>query len=109
MVTERQYHKKCIQGVLQLKVHQGSVSIKSTARECHNLSTLGSVTIKSTTRDRHNEKYCQGVQITEVQQESMTTRKCNMQMYFNSLSQLKTLQGSITIEKTDRTMNRAAR
>ena len=39
MVTERQYHKKCIQGVLQLKVHQGSVAIKSTARECHNLST----------------------------------------------------------------------
>ena len=39
MVTERQYHKKCIQGVLQLKLHQWSVTIKSTARECHNLST----------------------------------------------------------------------
>ena len=39
MVTDRQYHKKCIQGVLQLKVHQGRVTIKSTARECHNLST----------------------------------------------------------------------
>ena len=39
MVTERQYHKKCIQGVLQLKVHQGSVTIKSTERKCHNLST----------------------------------------------------------------------
>ena len=39
MVTERQYHEKCIQGVLQIKVHRGSVAIKSTARECHNLST----------------------------------------------------------------------
>ena len=32
-----QHYKKCIQGVLQLKVHQGSVAIKSTTRECHNL------------------------------------------------------------------------
>ena len=39
MVTQRQYHKKCIHGVLQLKVYQGSVAIKSTARECHNLSS----------------------------------------------------------------------
>ena len=39
MGTARQYYKKCIQGVLQSKVHQGSVAIKSTARECHNLST----------------------------------------------------------------------
>ena len=39
MVTERQLHKKCIQGGLQLKVLQGSVAIISTARECHNLST----------------------------------------------------------------------
>ena len=31
--------KKSIQGVLQLKVHKGSVAIKSSARECHNLST----------------------------------------------------------------------
>ena len=37
--TARQYYKKCIQGVLQLKVRQGSVAIKSTARECQNLST----------------------------------------------------------------------
>ena len=113
MVTESQYHKKCIQEMFQLKVYQGSVAIKSTARECHNLSTKGSVTIKSTTRDRHNKKYCQGppqgppqsklmtgsaaikylqgVQLTEVQKESLTTRKCNMQMYFNSVPQLKTL------------------
>ena len=39
MGSVRQYYKKCIQGVLQLKVHQGSVAIKSTAMECHNLST----------------------------------------------------------------------
>ena len=39
MVTERQYHKKCTPRVLQLKVHQGSGAIKSTARECHKLST----------------------------------------------------------------------
>ena len=111
MVTEKQFHKKCIQGVLQLKVHQGSITIKSTARECHNLSSSGSVAIKSTTRDRHNQKYCpgppqsklmtesaaikyiQGIQLTEVQQESMTTRKCNMQMYFNSVPQLKHCKG----------------
>ena len=55
-------YKKSIQGVLHLKVHKGSVAIKSSARECHNLSTQGSVTIKSTTRDRHNQKYCHGPQ-----------------------------------------------
>ena len=60
--TVRQYYKKLFQGVLQLKVHKGSVAIKSSARECHNLSTQGSVTIKSTTRDHHNQKYCHGPQ-----------------------------------------------
>ena len=39
MVTGRLYQKKYIQGVLQSKVHQGSVATESTARECHNLST----------------------------------------------------------------------
>ena len=39
MGTVRQYYKKSIQGVLQLKVHKGSVAIKSSARECHNSST----------------------------------------------------------------------
>ena len=116
--TSRQNHKKCIQGVLQFKVHQGSVAIKSTARECHNLSTP---------RSRHYQEFCQGtpqskilsgsaeilhiqrVQQTEVQQRNMTTRKCNMQMYYQCMPQSKTFQGSITIESTTRTMNRAAR
>ena len=69
--------------------------------------------MKSTTRDRNNQKYrlgsphgppqsklmtrtaaikyIQGVQLTEVKQESMTTRTCNMQMYFNSVPQLKNI------------------
>ena len=124
MDTARQYHKKCIQGVLQLKVHQGSVAIKSTARECHKFKYL---------RKCHNQKYCQGppqsealpwtaktkkmqgsaaikhkqgVQPTEVQQGSMTTRKCDIQMYCQCVSQSKTFQGSITIERTARTMKR---
>ena len=52
MGTARQYHKKCIQGVLQTKVHQGSVTIKSTARECH--------------QGVSNQKYCQGPQQSNV-------------------------------------------
>ena len=51
MGTVRQYYKKSIQGVLQLKVHKGSVAIKSSARKCHNLSTKGKC---------HNQKYYQG-------------------------------------------------
>ena len=39
MGTVRQYYKKSIQGVLQLKVQKGSVTIKNSARECHNIST----------------------------------------------------------------------
>ena len=34
MDISRQYHKKCIQGVLHLKVNQGSVAINTDAREC---------------------------------------------------------------------------
>ena len=66
MGPARQYYKKCIQGVLQLKVQQGGVTIKSTARECHNFSTEGNVTIKSTTTDRHNQKYCHGPQQSKI-------------------------------------------
>ena len=71
-------------GMLQLKVRQGSVAIISTARECHNLSTLGNVTIKSTTRDRHNQKYCHGLQQSKIMPGSAAiniSRECNKQKY----------------------------
>ena len=66
MGTARQYHIKCIRGVLQTKVRQGSVTIKSTARECHQGVSKskvlpGTATIKCTARDRQNQKYCQGM------------------------------------------------
>ena len=72
MGTAMQYHKKCIQGVLQSELHRGSVTINSTARECHNLKYYqgvsqskvlpGTTTIKSNARDHHNQKFIQGVQ-----------------------------------------------
>ena len=47
MGISMQYHKKCIQGVLQLKVNQGSVAINSAARECSQFKYL---------RKCHNQK-----------------------------------------------------
>ena len=76
------HHQKYYQGPPQSKVLSGTAT--------------GTATINTNDREI---KYIQGVQLTEVQQESMNTRKCNMQMYFNSVPQLKTLQESIIIEK----------
>ena len=60
MVTERQYHKKCILGVQQVlkevsssKVLQGTASIKSTVRDRHR----GTATIKTNDRECRNKIY----------------------------------------------------
>ena len=71
MGTARQYYKKCTQGVLQLKVHQVSVAIKSTARECHNLSTL------------FTHRYTDGQQVPPSPGLKMTAREFHRQKKFH--------------------------
>ena len=100
MGTARQYHKNCIQGVLQKYIKRVAQSkvLPGQSKEIPE-----SVTIRNTASGRHNPKYClgppqskvlprsavikyiQGVQQTEVEQGSaiikMITRECNMQKY----------------------------
>ena len=68
MGTARQYHKNCIQGVLQKnikRVAQSNVLPGQSKKKYRGLSQSeilpGTAIIKSTGRDRHNQKYCQGV------------------------------------------------
>ena len=128
--TARQYHKNCIQGVLQKYTKRVS---QSRVQPAQSKEIPGSVTIKNTVRDRNYQKYCfgppqskllpgsavikyiQGVQQTEVKQGSaiikMITGECNMQKYCQGchnqkyckgISQSKELTGSVTIKGTFR-------
>ena len=68
MGTVRQYYKKSIQGVLQLKVHKGSVAINvlpgsvtiEVLKEVSQSKVLpGTATIKNTAMDRsNNDREC---------------------------------------------------
>ena len=122
--TARQYHKNCIQGVLQKYIKRVS---QSSVLPGQSKEIPESVTIKKTVRDRHYQKYClgppqskvlpgsavikyiQGVQQTEVKQGSaiikMITGECNMQKYCQGVIQSKVLHWNITIERTDRECN----
>ena len=81
MGTDKQYHKKCIQGVLQSTIHQGSVTIKRTAT------------------DRHNQKYCQGPPQSKVLPGSAAIK------YPKGVQQTEVQQGSATIKMTTRDRN----
>ena len=55
MGTASQYHKNCIQGVLQ-KYTKRVAQTKVLPGQSKEIP--GSVTIRNTARDRHNQKYC---------------------------------------------------
>ena len=64
MGTARQYHKNCIQGVLQKYIKRVAQSkvLPGQSKEIPGSVTIrNTAIIKSTARDRHNQKYCQGV------------------------------------------------
>ena len=119
MGTARQYHKKCIQGeyikgVSQSEYYQRVSSFKY-LRKCHNQKYYqGPPQLKvlpwtTTIKGSGAIKHIQEVQQTEVQQGSMTTKECNMQMFCQCVPQSKTFQRSITMERTARTIKRTAR
>ena len=107
MGTVRQYHKICIQRVLQKNIKRvsqskvlpeqsteipRSVTIKRTARERQSKVLLGTPQSKALPGSAII-KYIQGVQQTEVQRGGaiikMTTRECNIQKYFQGVQQSK--------------------
>ena len=53
--TTRQYHKNCIQGVLQKYIKRVA---QSKVLPGQSKEIPGSVTIRNTARDRFNQKYC---------------------------------------------------
>ena len=129
--TARQYHKKCNQGVLQLKTHQGSVAIKKYCQEVSQLKYLRkcynrnyyqgppqskvlpwTTTVKNNARKCRNKTYPRSATYRSITR-GMTTRKCDMQIYvlqvrvtikkhFKGVSQSKNCQNNETIKSTSK-------
>ena len=82
-------------------LRRGFTTIKIIGRECKNKKVLpGSVTIKSTVRECHNQKNCQEVSKSKEHQESATikstSRKCHNQKFCQRVPQSWVLPGSTT-------------
>ena len=125
MGTARQYHKKCNQGVLQLKTHQGSVAIKGYyqgvsqlkyLRKCYNQNYYQgppqskvlpwTATVKNNARKCRNKTYPRSATYRSTTR-GMTTRKSDMQMYCKCVSQSKNISREYHNQRTARTMKQS--
>ena len=130
MGTARQYHKKCNQGVLQLKTHQGSVAIKKYCqgvsqlkylRKCYNQNYYQrppqskmlqwTATVKNNSRKCRNKTYprsstyrstTRGYDHEKVRHADVLQVRVTIKKHFKGVSQSKNCQNDETIKSTSK-------